>query len=233
MELPGVGLICGEWDLRGSEKAYIGNVALRGKTVLEIGPGSGYLTFWMEKQGAQVTAYDLDETHSWDLVPFSRLDLAAIDHERKQAIKKLNNSWWFARERLGSSARCAYGSVYDLDKCSEQFDTVMLTNVLLHLRDPLSAIEAAAKTCKKVFVVTDVSERQFAGSRPDIQGDLCLHFIPRASANAPVDGWWYIPSALTVEMLRVLGFSSIDVSYHTQKFKDGHSWEFYTVVGTR
>jgi O-methyltransferase len=41
------------WDLRGREPAYVGNLALDGRSVLELGPASGYLTFYMEGQGAR------------------------------------------------------------------------------------------------------------------------------------------------------------------------------------
>ena len=59
MDIPGYGTVYGEWDLRGRESSYLGNVRFKGKSVLEIGTASGHLCFYMEKQGAEVVAYDL------------------------------------------------------------------------------------------------------------------------------------------------------------------------------
>jgi hypothetical protein len=52
MDLPGVGQVGGQWDLRGRVDDYLGHVELRGKRILEIGPASGFLTVEMEKRGA-------------------------------------------------------------------------------------------------------------------------------------------------------------------------------------
>ncbi|HEY4442105.1 MAG TPA: hypothetical protein VGN14_16725, partial [Candidatus Elarobacter sp.] len=60
MELPGVGTVEGEWDLRTGVDAYLGGEELRGKRVLEIGTASGFLCFAMERRGAEVIGYDLD-----------------------------------------------------------------------------------------------------------------------------------------------------------------------------
>ena len=233
MELPGIGLVSGDWDLRGAETAYLGHIDLHGRTVLEIGPASGYLSFWMERQGSRVVVYELDDHQEWDLVPYHNADLLGVRRQRTEAIRRLNNSWWFARERMRAKARCVYGSVYDLDESVGQFDIVTLNSVLLHLRDPFLALQRAAARCTEQLVVTDVSERQFAGSKPGLGSELCMHFIPRAAIHSPLDAWWYIPSVLTKEILSILGFASVEISHHQHKFKDGHFWDFYTAVGTR
>src|SRR3974390_1138479 len=50
-ELPAGTVLPGGWDLRGKESAYLGGVDIAGKRVFELGPATGYLTFWMERQG--------------------------------------------------------------------------------------------------------------------------------------------------------------------------------------
>jgi hypothetical protein len=74
MDIPGHGLVKGNWDLRGKESEYLGHVDFQGKRVLEIGTASGHLCFSMEKMGAEVVAYDLSPKQDWDLVPYSGLD---------------------------------------------------------------------------------------------------------------------------------------------------------------
>ena len=59
MELPGHGVMTGDWDLRRGVDEYLGNVSFAGQRVLEIGPASGFLTFEMEKRGADVVAVEV------------------------------------------------------------------------------------------------------------------------------------------------------------------------------
>ena len=66
--------------------------------VLEIAQLRGYMTFWMERQGAKVTAFDLSEDHKWDLVPFAGVDMEALNVARKAHLQRLHNSWWFTRK---------------------------------------------------------------------------------------------------------------------------------------
>ncbi len=58
MEVPGYGVIEGDWDLRAGVDAYLGGVSFANQRVLEIGPASGLLTFEMEKRGAAVVCVE-------------------------------------------------------------------------------------------------------------------------------------------------------------------------------
>ena len=55
-DIPNYGTVDGEWDLRGNEDNYLGNVNFENKKVLDIGTASGHLCFYMEKMGAEVVA---------------------------------------------------------------------------------------------------------------------------------------------------------------------------------
>ena len=71
MELPRHGVIEGhDWDLRGRVDEYLGNVEFAAQRVLEIGPASGFLTFEMEKRGADVVCVEVTDEHGWDFVPY-------------------------------------------------------------------------------------------------------------------------------------------------------------------
>jgi len=51
-EIPGFDSVTdGEWDLRENVDAYLGDVDFKGRSVLELGPSSGFLTFHMERKG--------------------------------------------------------------------------------------------------------------------------------------------------------------------------------------
>ena len=102
--LPGV------WDLRGHESAYLGGVELAGKRVLELGPATGYLTFYMERMGAEVVAFEAGFDVSVDVLPLRGRDLP--DERRKvmqETIDRNHDAWWHLhhaiRARRPSSCR--------------------------------------------------------------------------------------------------------------------------------
>jgi protein-L-isoaspartate O-methyltransferase len=109
MDIPGYGCVRGEWDLRGKEAELLGGVDFRGKRVLEIGTASGFLCFYMERQGAEVVACDVSERQAWDTMPLAKYDSSEFDRllqDRKKSIRMLNiASGWQAGPmdpRLGS-----------------------------------------------------------------------------------------------------------------------------------
>src|SRR5213078_133228 len=61
MDLPEVGIVNhpGSWDLRGRFDEYIGHTPVAGKTLLDVGTASGFLTFEAERRGATVTSFDV------------------------------------------------------------------------------------------------------------------------------------------------------------------------------
>ena len=231
IEVPGRGATKGQWDLRGREAGYLGKVDLAGKSVLEIGPASGHLTFWMESQGATVTAFDLSEDHKWDFVPFSTLDMAGQNAARRVHLQRLHNSWWFLREQSKGRAEVVYGTVYDIEPELGAFDVVTLNSVLLHLRDPMGALIKAASVCKETLVITDIDASHYHRRRPWLRHDRSLSFTPRADRPGSFDAWFNIPSGVVTEMLKIMGFETT-VTRHKQAFQDG-VYRMYTVVGRR
>ena len=47
IDLPGLGEMIGEWDLRPSTDNYLEHVSLTSKRVLEMGAANGFLSFYM------------------------------------------------------------------------------------------------------------------------------------------------------------------------------------------
>src|SRR6516164_8364027 len=73
MDLPGIGTVGQDWDLRGRVDDYLGNIELAGKRVLDVGTASGFLTFEMERMGAEVVSLDADGPKCNFPLPFRRL----------------------------------------------------------------------------------------------------------------------------------------------------------------
>lgn len=223
MDIPGHGLVKGNWDLRGKESEYLGHVDFQGKRVLEIGTASGHLCFSMEKMGAEVVAYDLSPKQDWDLVPYSGLDLQAYKSDRKTQIQKLNNGYWFAHKAFDSRAKVLYGTVYEIPADAGQFDIATFGCVLLHLRDPFLALQCVSAHVTDTIIVTDLAPNE---------GDPMIRFLPNAATRAQPESWWAISPELVSEYLQILGFEQINISFHQQKFEQ-ETRHLFTVIGER
>jgi O-methyltransferase len=224
MDVPEYGPVTGQWDLRNVTDRYLGEINFRGKRVLELGPASGFLTFAMERMGAEVTAVDIDERHAWDFVPQAGLDMEAVEKRRRLGMRLLKNGFWFAHRAHRSRARVVYSNIYELPDDLGRFDVAVLGLILLHLRDPLTALERCARHADTI-VVTELLMPLAAPGVPTAQ------LVPTAQ-NGVWDTWWYFTPAYIVEFLRVLGFTTIDTSTHAG-ICNGASHPLFTVVASR
>ena len=75
-DIPGAGIVEGQWDLRNGLDEYLGNYDFSGKRVLEIGPATGFLTFEIEKTAREIVAVELPmDRNFWNAVPYEQLGL--------------------------------------------------------------------------------------------------------------------------------------------------------------
>src|SRR3982074_21605 len=71
MDLPGFGEVRGQWDLRGRFDEYIGGVKVAGKSVMDGGAATGFLSFEAEKSGAtRVLSFDIGHARQQTFLPF-------------------------------------------------------------------------------------------------------------------------------------------------------------------
>ena len=227
MDIPGHGLVEGQWDLRGGGDDCVGHVPLAGRRVLEIGPASGFLTFHMDAAGADVVAVELAPDADWDVVPHHRIDLPAVMAERRANMARLRNGFWFAHARFGSRALVHYGSAYDLPDSLGRFDVALMSCVLLHLRDPLRVLETCSRLARTV-VVTDLYEH-------DLDGPPLARYYPTAESTQ-WDTWWRFSPQFFSQSLAVLGHEQVTVTRHEQRFlHEGRDYQIplFTVVASR
>ena len=229
MDLPGHGQV-GDygWDLRGGESDYLSGIALTGRRVLEIGPASGFLTFHMESQGAEVVAVELGPTTPWDIVPQSELDLSQISKDRLTIMEEIRNGFWFAREAMGGNAQVHYGSAYDLPAGLGRFDVSVMASILLHTRDPLRILEGCARLTDRTLVIVE-------RSWPELTGGPVTRLAPSRD-NAVWDTWWGFSPEFFVAYCGVLGFTKTRVEFHEQRHvADGTEAQIpmFTVVAER
>ncbi len=156
IDLPGLGTVAADWDLRGGVDDYLGHVPLAGKRVLELGTASGFLAFEMEKRGAEVVAFDLAPGLAPDVLPLAGYaDLAGLLAGYGAFYARLRNSFWLGHRLLNSRAKVVYGDIYHVPAAFGPVDVSTFGCILLHLRDPFLALASAARLTRETLVVTD------------------------------------------------------------------------------
>ena len=183
--------------------------------MLEFGPASGYLSFWMEGQGADVTSFEAGYDAPFELLPaVDGTDTAQVQRDLMGHIGRINNSWWFHHRDRHSSAKIAYGDIYNLPDDLGRFDTSFFGCILLHLRDPFRALHQAALHTDHTIVVT---ENVYPGLEdPD---DPVVRFAMDAGNPGTSVRWWDLSPGAITRMLWRLGFERTSLTQHVQRFE--------------
>lgn len=230
MDLPVSGEVTGEWDLRPTVDAYLGGVDFRGKRVLEIGPASGYLTFEMERRGADVVAVELPPGAPFDMVPFGSVDQDALLAEQGASLLPLHNGFWRAHAELGSRARVHHGDAMRLPSRLGTFDVSIMTAVLQHLHDPVGVVTACAARTDEVIVITDQDATAYTGREIDAP---VLELFPAPERVTPFT-WWALRPRFFEVLLGVLGFEQVATTRHDDRYvHEDRLITTFTVVGRR
>lgn len=230
MELPGFGLVRGQWDLRGRFDDYVGHVGIAGKSVLDIGAATGFLSFEAEKRKASdVVSFDIGDARQQAFLPFKE-KLYYRDPERwarKHAleIEQWKNAYWLCHRLLGSRARVTYGNIYDLPTRLGPFDVTIVGSVLEHLSDQITALASIARlTAETMVVITPLLETE----------ERIARFEPSAS-NPDYDfTWWRYSLGVYREVFSMLGFRIARISQAKYFYMYGNSFEERsTIVAVR
>lgn len=194
----------GMFDLRPFVRHYGIPDRLDGLRVLDVGTFEGFWAFELERRGARVTALDLDRIQELDWPRHLR---PAEDGSRGEGFQ-------IARECLGSAVERVGMSIYDAtpEALGGRFDLVFCGSVLIHLRDPMLALERICELSERAIVADEYSRR--------------LDLLPFAAAefrgNTPWATWWRPARRTWAAMLRCAGFS--DVTEHgrfSMRFREG------------
>lgn len=233
VDVPGFGEFRGYWDLRGHEAEYLGLAdprrTLDGKSVLEIGPASGALTFWLEKQGADVVGLeapaDASVEYMWNVGAVDQAALKARVEDSRRGLVALHKSWWLTHRLMNSRARVHYGNAYDIPDALGQFDIVTLSCVMLHNKSPHLILESAARVAREMVIVTEVMPPDELAGRDDTM-------IFTRNDTSLYDGWFQFPPGLMQRMLRSMGFGDSVITTHSQLMGEQHQ-RLYTIVARR
>jgi hypothetical protein len=224
----------GPWDLRGVEGSYLGGVNVAGERVLELGPATGALTWFMEDEGAEVVGFDVGFDVCGDILPSPELDPREQQvNYLSEAIVPVQNSWWYLHRDRRSLAKVAYGNIYALPGDLGTFDTALFGAILLHLRDPFLALQQAAARTTRRIVVTDVLQDPTLDPEQNVS-----RFGSAGLSNLSI--WWTLTPEGVRHMLRFLGFDCQTTTFSTHRHHVAHDMNqppiemnMFTVVAER
>ncbi len=215
MTLPGLGEVRGQWDLRDRFDDYIGGVELDGKSVIDIGTATGFLSFEAEKrQAIRVLSFDIGDSRHQHFLPFK--DKLPFRSPSQWAdvygveIEQWRNAYWLCHRLLNSRVQTFYGNIYDLPIQLGSFDVAIVGSVLEHLSDPINALASIARLSRETMVVvTPLFESE----------DRVARFEGRADQPENDFTWWTYSTSLYREVFRMLGFNiksitSAEYFYH-------------------
>jgi tRNA (mo5U34)-methyltransferase len=172
---------------------------VRGRRCLDVGTSDGFLAFELERRGAaEVVATDISEHDGWDWEVRGRG--SAQEYLRVIEGPTMGVGFSIAHELLGSSVRYERVSVYDLSPdVLGTFDVVVCGSLLLHLRDPLRALEAIRSVCGGEFLCTNqVDLRRSIGSARTP--------LLRLDGTSGLTQWWLPNPAGNRQLLLAAGF---------------------------
>jgi tRNA (mo5U34)-methyltransferase len=188
----------GFFDLR-SVAPQVLPPSLAGKRCIDVAAFDGFWSLEMLARGAaEVVAIDVLDPGGWDWP-------AGSDDAAKAAIgarKAQGEGFEIVMEALGRDVERRDLSVYDLDAGAiGTFDFVYVGSLLLHLRDPVRALEKVREVCDGELLLVD-------------NIDPVLTKLHPRRAVATFDGigrpwWWKANLAGVVRMVESAGFEPI------------------------
>jgi SAM-dependent methyltransferase len=230
MNLPEFGEVHGQWDLRGRFDDYIGNVNVVGKSFLDVGTATGFLSFEAEKSGAsRVVSFDMSDVRQQLLVPFKD-KLFYQDRERWAGqygaeMEQWKNGYWLCHRLLRSKAEVYYGDINALPDELGHFDVVVVGSVLEHLSDAVTALGSLARVTRETLVIVT----------PLLDTDEPIARFQARANNPQYDfTWWIYSIGLYREVLAILGFSIARITQSNYYYDYGQRFEERsTIVATR
>jgi len=229
----GQGLVTpGLHDYRRSLDEFHFPADMTGMTVLDVGSATGFFSFEFERRGAQVVSVELPSLAHVDRFPYqdatqTRGKIAAMTAGHSAYTREsfeevfhrassedfyhyfMDGPFQFCHKVLASRVERRYASIYDLPRTDlgmSEFDLVFLGDLLLHTMHPLNALAAVAPLCQGTLVISQHMPANF-GSRPAV-------LYVGGEIGFDHSTWWYPNLACFQQLLRKLGFQSVEVVGH-------------------
>lgn len=213
--------IAGVWDLRGRFDEYVGGVEFAGRSVLDVGVATGFLSFEAERRGAaEVVGIDMPATDRPQYVPYAR---STGQPEGEAIQRQIRRGYWLCHSLHGSRAKIVYCNIHDIGDRIAGADIVLVGQILVHVRDPLNALAQCARAARDTLVIIEGS---FDSAEPVMR--FC------GAESAPWS-WFHLSTALYESYLRILGFEirSISKASYRCGYHENPMTELHTIVAQR
>jgi tRNA (mo5U34)-methyltransferase len=215
IELPDGSVTPGKFDHRPLVPHYGLPETLSGKRVLDVGSGDGFWAFELERRGADVTSLDIETFADVDLPP--ALHRLFLDRPVDLFFRKALD---VARRRLGSRVKLVNGPVYDLDPDEVgRFDFVHAGDILLHLRDPVLALQRIRAVTSGELLLADAFD-------PALDELGAGKGLTRYRGGWHDVTWWAPALSTLVQMVSDAGFTDVQVVtiYNLRRRSEPHGW---------
>jgi len=195
LDLGGGVVTKGMFDHRPAIDRYLLPSDCSGMRCLDVGTMDGFWAFEMERRGAaEVVAVDIDDPNRLDWPLSLRSTVKTLDETKGDRFQ-------LARRALGSNVTRILRSVYELDTDLGSFDLIFCGDLLVHLKDPITAVENIHKVCGGSAVICNPVVRfRFGRRRPLAEFDGIDNFQ-----------WWLLTETAMERMMRAAGFTRVDV----------------------
>ena len=189
----------GEFDHRPLLDRYCLPERLDGLRVLDVGTWDGFWAFEFERRGAaEVVATDIARRSDVDLPVTLRAGLTA-----EQLAIPTGRGFAVASEILGSKVRRETVSIYDLSpETVGTFDVVHLGDILLHLKNPIGALECIHSVTKGYALISEV----FVPDVDRLGGGRLVEYC----GGGWLPHWWKIGFNALESMIRDTGFTEVE-----------------------
>jgi len=177
---------------------------LQGASILDVGCNAGYFSIQAKLRGAGRV-----------------VGLETIPDYLKQAE--------ICRQIWGVDIEYKALDAHQLGTLNEQFDIVVFTGILYHLKNPLQVLEDVGQVCRDAVIVeTEVisdnnknvvyaRQGQFGQTKITACAQGMMKFVEKNELNGDGSNWW-IPDAECVKgMLRTAGFNYFSQPYYSSE----------------
>jgi tRNA (mo5U34)-methyltransferase len=197
----------GGFDHRPYLEHYPVPARLDGLRALDVGTFDGFWAFEFARRGAtEVVALDVSNSGMLDLpLPVRR------QMTEEELARPFGRGFEICRQILGLDVQRKVLSVYELaPEHVGTFDFVFISDVLLHLMNPMKALQNICKVTRGTAVIVETFDANLPGNLMEFQG----------GTNDCV--WWRMSFGGLEKMVRDAGFGSVEL---VSKFPTGHAGE--------
>jgi len=172
---------------------------LSGKRILDVATYDGFWAFEFEKRGAdEIVAMDIDTWNEIDIPPRIRATAP-----KEMLDKKTGAGFNIAKDILGSKVQRGIMNVYTLGpEWMGKFDIAFCSDLLLHLMNPMKALQNIRSVVSGHAYIVDVYSPEFG--EDDI--DPMLRYIGGSDRMV----WWRFGLGSLKKMIKDAGFSEVE-----------------------